>query len=402
MKSIFNRFKKIKSVYLDFASTTPVDNRVLKAMSPYWSTYFFNPSASYTNAQNIKKIIKESRIAIASHIGVKESEVIFTQGGTESINIALIGCFKKIQKDNIANPHILISSIEHPAVTECIEYLKSLGAEVEKIPVNKKGVIDTQEFEKMLKPETVLVSVISASNETGVVQPIHKLSSSIKKFKNSLGRTFENYPYIHTDASQLTLTGNISISKLGVDMITIDGSKIYAPKMSGVLIKKQYVELEPIMFGGGQEKGLRPGTESVVHIVGITKAINLVYQNHTQYNKKFSAFKNYFIQLLDTSKIPYEINGEGEMLPHILNICIKSLQSDFAVIQMDEYGIECAAMTSCAGSKGALVSEVLNAMDKSECAGSSLRFSFGLTTSKSDIKKAVHALQKVCIDQKVV
>ncbi|MEY4440469.1 MAG: hypothetical protein RLY49_95 [Candidatus Parcubacteria bacterium] len=402
MKSILNIVINTKKTHLDFAATTPVAKEVQKAIEPFWSRYFFNPSSSYKAGQDIKKVIKKSRSNIAVYFGVKESEVIFTQGGTESINIALIGLIKNIQKNFEFKPHVLVSSIEHPAVSECVEYIKSLNVDVEYIPVFENGSIDVQAFEKMLKPETVLISVIGASNETGVIQPIHKVSSIVKKYKNSLGRIQTQYPFVHSDVSQMTLTQNVSIPKLGADMLTVDGSKIYAPKMTGLLVKKSYVELEPIMFGGGQESGLRSGTESLATSVGIDTALTLIDKRIKKDVKHFEILKDFFIKQLNKSNIPFEINGSGEILPNIFNICIKGLNSDFAVIQMDEYGVQCAAMTSCAGSKGVLESDILRAMGKNECAASSLRFSFGRSTTRKDIVKAVRVLKKVCGLQKVI
>lgn len=401
MKSFLNNVINTKQVHLDFASTTPVAHEVVLAMKPYWETQFYNPSASYTAGQNIKKLIKKARIQIGQILQVKESEVLFTQGGTESINLALIGLIKMvIQKESFV-PHVIISAIEHPAVVECIEYIKTLGVDVDILPVHTSGVIDVQVLEKLLNERTVLVSIIGASNETGVIQPIHKVSSSVKKFKNSHNRAHTDYPFVHSDVSQMTLTQDISSTKLGVDMFTIDGSKVYAPKMSGLLIKKQHVEIEPLIYGGGQEFGLRSGTESVTSIVGITKALELIEKRKNKDIEHFLKLKEFFISELHKKSISFEINGTGEILPNILNICILKLNSDFAVIQLDEYGVNCAAMTSCAGSKGILKSEILLAMHKDECAGSSLRFSFGRETTQKEIQKTVNILKKVLILQKV-
>lgn len=402
MKSFLNTVINTKKVHLDFAATTPVAREVQKAIEPFWSKYFYNPSASYKAGQDIKKIIKKARGHSANFFGVKESEVIFTQGGSESITLAIVGFIRNVKKTVDFTPHVLVSSIEHPAVSECIEHSKTLGVDVECIPVFENGSIDVQTFEKMLRPETVLITVIGASNETGVIQPIHKVSSIVKKYKNSLGRTQSQYPFIHSDVSQMTLTQNVSIPKLGVDMLTIDGSKIYAPKMTGLLVKKQYIELEPIVFGGGQEFGLRSGTESLATSVGIDIALTLIEKRREKDIKHFEMLKEFFIKQLNKTTIQYEINGNGEILPNILNICIHGLNSDFAVIQMDEYGVNCAAMTSCAGSKGILKSDILLAMGKEDCAGSSLRFSFGRTTTKNDIVKGVKVIERVCKMQKSV
>lgn len=401
MKSFLNTVINTKKVHLDFAATTPVAKEVQKAIDPFWSKYFYNPSSSYKTGHDIKKVIKKARGHIASFFGVKESEVIFTQGGSESITLALVGFIRNIKKTTDFTPHVLVSSIEHPAVSECVEYIKTLGVDVEYIPVFENGSIDVQIFEKMLRPETVLVTIVGASNETGVIQPIHKVSSIVKKYKNNLERTQTQYPFIHSDVSQMTLTQNVSISKLGVDMLTVDGSKIYAPKMTGLLIRKQYVELEPIIFGGGQEFGLRSGTESLATSVGIDTALVLIQKRREKDVKHFKMLKDFFVKQLNKTSIQYEINGASEIIPNILNICIKGLNSDFAVIQLDEYGVNCAAMTSCAGSKGILKSDILLAMGKDTCAGSSLRFSFGRTTTKKEIIKTVKVLGKVCRLQKL-
>jgi cysteine desulfurase len=402
MKSFLNNFINTKKIHLDFAATTPVAPEVVRAMKPYWNEDFFNPSASYKPGQDIKKLIQKARTRIALALEVKSSEIIFTQGGTESINLALIGLVKHVLKTESFVPHILISAIEHPAVVECAEYLKTLGAEIEYVPVLKRGIVDIQAFEKMINERTVLISVIGASNETGVIQPIHKITSAVKKYKNSIGRTFEQYPFVHSDVSQLALTHPVTAGKLGADMLTLDGSKIYAPKMSGILMKKQYITIEPLVYGGGQEYGLRSGTESVANIVALDTAMHLLLDRQYKDVYHFTHLKEFFIQKLTDSKIPFELNGEGEIVPHILNICIPGLNSDFAVIQLDEAGVQCAAMTSCAGSKGILESEILNAMGKKECAGSSLRFSFGRSTTSRDITKAVAILHKICKKQKVV
>lgn len=402
MKSFLHTVINRKHIHLDFAATTPVAKEVVGAMNPFWTKLFFNPSASYKAGQDIKKIIKKTRIHIGNFFGVKESEIIFTQGGTESINLALIGYVRHIKKTESFKPHIIVSAIEHPAVSECVEYIKTLDVEVDVIPVFENGAINTQAFEKLLNERTVLISVIGASNETGVIQPIHKVSSIVKKFKNTHNRIQTQYPFVHSDISQMVLTQDVSISKLGADMLTIDGSKMYAPKMTGLLVRKQYVELEPIMYGGGQEFGLRSGTENVSLIIGLGKAIEIIEKRKKKDIEHFLKLKEFFIQELTKTTIGFEINGTGEILPNILNICIDGLNSDFAVIQLDEYGVNCAAMTSCAGSKGILKSEILEAMGKSDCAGSSLRFSFGRNTTKIEIARAVKVLEKVCGLQRVV
>jgi cysteine desulfurase len=403
MNSFLNRFINKKNIHLDFAATTPVDFSVYKAMKPFFSKDFFNPSSSYKDAISIKKSISKFRTNISRFFQVKENEVFFTQGGTESNNIAIIGLAKHVLQNNEFIPHMIFSSIEHPAISECIPVLKKMGVDIDIVPVSEKGIVQTKVLEKLINERTILISIILVSNELGVIQPIHKISSVVKKYKNKIHRTFSQYPFVHTDASQAVITENLNTSVLGVDMISIDGSKMYAPKMSGLLIKKQFIKLSPVLYGGGQEGGLRSGTEHAASIAGLSKALDIIEFRKVKDIEKFNTLKKLFIQELDASCLSYTINGDIEnSAPHILNICIQGLNSDFAIIQLDELGINCSAMTACASSKGIPKSDVIIALGRPECAQSSLRFSFGRTTTPREIKKAVKALVDVCKKQKVV
>lgn len=403
MISFLNNFINRKNIHLDFAATTPVDNAVYKEMKKYFSEEFFNPSSNYKDAVFVSKKIKKYRSVCARFFQVKDHEVIFTQGGTESINLAILGLARFTLMHSSFVPHMIFSSIEHPAVKECIPTLRSLGVDIDIVSVNKNGIVNVQELEKKITPRTILISIIFVSNETGTIEPIHKISSIVKKFKNSQNRTQNEYPFIHSDVSQAILTCDVSLSKLGVDMLSVDASKMYGPKMSGLLIKKQHVVLEPLVYGGGQERGLRSGTEHTASIAGTATALFCVIKNKSRDTKHFSRLRTIFIQKLNESIIPYRINGDiQKTVPHILNICIPNLNSDYAIIQLDELGINCSAMTACQGAKGIPKSEVIEALGKPECSQSSLRFSFGRTTTTSDIHKAVLALCEVCQKQKVV
>ncbi len=400
MKSFLNNFINRRNIHLDYASTTPVAPEVVRAMQPYLTERFYNPSSSYMDAQKVKKEIRIHRVEIARMFQSKESEVIFTQGGTESNNLAILGLARHAVEHFGFKPHMMFSEIEHPAVSECIPVLKKMGIDIDIIRVNEKGVLDTQDLEKKLTERTILISVIMVSNEIGAIQPIHKVSSLIKRYKNKLQRPFTQYPFIHTDASQAILTEDVGMSKLGVDMISVDGSKIYAPKMTGLLIRKQYVPLEPLVYGGGQEFGLRSGTENAAGIVGLSAALSLVRTFKEKDRKRFEKLRSTFLDELSKTGITYELNGnDNAHVPHIINICIPRLNSDFAVIQLDELGVNCSAMTACASAKGMPKSQVLEAIGKPECAASSLRFSFGRTTTVSDVRKGVRVLAKVVTKQ---
>lgn len=401
MNSFLNNLKKRimhrKNIHLDYASTTPVAPEVVRAMRPYLTERFFNPSSSYRDAQGVKKEIRVHRVEIARMFQAKDSEVVFTQGGTESNNLAILGLARHAAQHFDFKPHMIFSEIEHPAVSECIPVLKKMGIDIDIVRVSEKGVLDLRDLEKKLTERTILVSVIMVSNEIGTIQPIHKVSSLIKRYKNKLKRPFTEYPFIHTDASQAMLTGEVGISKLGVDMISIDGSKIYAPKMTGLLIRKQHVSLEPLIYGGGQEFGLRPGTENAAGIVGLSTALALTRERKDRDVAHFEKLRAVFLDELSKSEITYELNGEGSVhVPHIVNVCIPRLNSDFAVIQLDELGVNCSAMTACASAKGVPKSQVIEAIGRPECAASSLRFSFGRNTVAGEIRKTVKILLDVC------
>jgi len=403
MKNVLKNLINKKNIHLDFAATTYVDALVSKKIKPYFKGAFFNPSSSYLDGQSIKKEIVQNRNSIARFFQVKENEVIFTQGGTESANLALLGFAKSILRQVDFTPHMIFSNLEHPAVSECISVLKEMGIVIDTLCVNESGIVDIKELEKLLKKETVLVGIIFVSSELGVIQPFSKITRTLKRFKNEMHRSFSEYPYLYTDASQAILTQNISLSGLGIDMMTVDGSKIYAPKMTGMLIKKQYVEIEPIMYGGGQEYGIRPGTENPATSKALSIACEIISKRQSDDVYHFQRLKTYFIKQLDISTIPYSINSEISLcVPNILNICIEGLNSDFAVIQMDELGVNCASATACASNKGIPISQSVIALGKKGCETSSLRFSFGRTTTTRQIKKAVKILMKVCQKQKIV
>jgi cysteine desulfurase len=292
--------------------------------------------------------------------------------------------------------HIITSAVEHPAILESCREIERLGlAEVTYLPVLENGKIDTSIVKKYLKPETVLVTVILANNEIGTIQSVRDIAREIKKYKNENDRRFDEPPYLHTDASQAPLYLDINLDRLGVHMMTLDSSKIYGPKGVGCLIKKSYVPMASVTFGGGQEFGVRPGTENVPSIVGFGCALEIAENEREENYKKVSALQKYFIELL-TEKIPNaEINGTiKNRLPNNINICIKGLNSEFAVIQLDEEGISCSAMTACKSSSEEAKSYVVNALGN-DCGTSSLRFSFDKNTTKKEIDYVIEKLSAI-------
>jgi cysteine desulfurase len=386
--------KRGKHIHLDFSSTTPVEKKVLNKMLSFYSKNFFNPSSIYLDAKLVKDQIEDYRSKIANKLQVKSSEIIFTNGGTESINMAILGIVKS-QKFTVKTPHIISSVVEHPAVMQTLGEAQRLGAEVTLLKVNEEGLVSVEDLKKELRENTVLITIVYATSETGTIQPIRKIGVEIQKFKERLSRSNDQFPYFHTDASQAALTLDLNVDKLKVDMMTLDGSKIYGPKANGCLVKKRNVEIKPIIFGGGQEKGIRPGTENVSGIVGFCEALLIVFQRREIDKEKFEVLQKYMIEKLESEIPEADINGSiKNRISNNINICIPNTNAEFTVIMMDEEGINCSAGTACKAMSGTGHSYAIEALGKRGCEQSSIRFSFGRSTSKKDIDKAISALRK--------
>lgn len=400
---MFWKKRRQKNIHLDFLGTTPVDKKIFKKMKGFFSVDFYNPSSIYMDAKKIKDLIEEYRKKIAKILQVKNTEIIFTNGGTESINLAILGIAKKFQIPN-PNPqklHMVSTKIEHPAVLESLKEAERLGAKVTYLDVDEEGIINIEDFKKSLSEETKLVAIGYANSEIGVIQDISRIGREILKFKNILKRSEEDFPFFFCDASQAGLTLDLNVNRLKVDMMTLDGSKIYGPKANGCLIKKNYVEISPILFGGGQEWGLRAGTENVAGIIGFCEALILASRKKEKDKKHFEKLQKYMLEKIAKEIPEAELNGvssstslRASRLSNNINICIKGLNSEFAVIMMDEFGINCSSMTACKSMKGNGQSYVIEALGKPKCVGSSLRFSFGRKTTRKDIDKTIKALRK--------
>jgi len=385
-----------KRVYLDYASTTPVDKTVLKKMSRFFNADFYNAQGLYKSAIEVKNFLDQAREDVARVCGVKNNEVIFTGSGTESNNLALIGVIKAFQKihPNL-KPKIITTEIEHTSIIEPLKYLSTGGVEVVYLKTLPNGQIDIEEFKKVLDESVVLISVMLANNEIGTLLPVRKISAEIKKFKNKIDRAHFDFPYLHSDASQTPCFLDINVNTVGIDLMTLDGSKIYGPKGAGVLIRKSYVPIENILFGGNQEFGLRPGTENVALIVGFAEALKLANKNHERDSEKLIQLRDYFIDQV-LKKFPQaKLNGDREnRLPNNVNFCVIGLHAEFAVIKLSELGVACSSVTACKNISDETRSYVVDALGEN-CGSSSLRFTLGRFTTRGDIDFTLKALEKV-------
>ncbi|KKS07660.1 MAG: hypothetical protein A3A90_01290 [Candidatus Zambryskibacteria bacterium RIFCSPLOWO2_01_FULL_35_19] len=411
---------KEKRIFLDYASITPVDLSVAKEMTKIQKDFWANPSSLHTEGERAKNILEEARIRIARILHCKASEVFFTASGTESLNIAILGICRedvilgtKPKSDfGFALPHIIVSTIEHPAVLEPIKYLLKEGkAEVSFITPNEKGIINPDSIKKEIKENTVLIAIQHANNEIGTIQPIQKIAKVIREYKSTRTLLVQNKllvgPYLLVDASQSVLYENVSLERLGADLLVLDGIKIYGPRGMGLLVVKTGVKISPIIFGGGQEGGLRSGTENVVAVAGLAKALEIATKKREKESKSLTKLRDYAITEI-LKEIPNtSLNGDLEnRLPNNINICFASpklsaksgfqkIDSEFLVIKLDTLGFAVSAASACHALSLENGSYVIEAVSNKECASSSLRITLGRNTKKSDLDSFISALKKI-------
>ncbi|MEO5366315.1 MAG: cysteine desulfurase [Magnetococcus sp. WYHC-3] len=393
--------KKSKQVFVDFASTTPTDEKVLKAMMPFFRHDFSNPSSLHGGGVIAKKAIEIARKNVAKIMHCRSEEIIFTGSGTESDNLAIIGVARAaLVSKRFDAPKILTLAIEHLAITRACEVLEKEGIKTEYIPVDENGKVKMAEFEKMLDENVVLVSVMHSNNEIGTLEPVHDISRKINAFKAEVGRNVDDYPYFHVDACQSPNYFDVSKDKLGADLITLDGSKVYGPKGVGLLFKKRRVPLEPIIVGSHQEGGFRAGTENVAGIVGLVKALEISDRTRAKESERALKLQKYFWAGLEKIKKEtgreIKLNGHPiERLPNNVNICIPGLNTEFTLFQLDAKGICVSAAATCKSLERRLKSYVLEAVGSPECAESSLRFTFGRTTTRAEVDYCLKVLGKI-------
>jgi cysteine desulfurase len=370
-----------KIIYLDHASTTYLDPKVKKAMDPYFESIFGNPGSLHQLGLQAKHTVQESRENIAKQLNCKAEEIIFTSGGTESINLAIKGvAFKK------GKGHIITSKIEHPAVFETCKYLERKGFTVTYLEVNKFGLISLKDLERAIKSNTILISIMYANNEIGTIEPIKEIGRIAKK----------NKILFHTDACQAAGALDLDVNQLNVDLMTLNGSKIYGPKGIGILYKSQEVRLEPLIHGGGQEGRARSGTENVPGIVGFAKALELAQKEKEKENSRLIGLRDYFIQDI-LRKIPKSfLNGHpNKRLPNNANISFLDVEGESIMLYLDDKGIALSTGSACS-STTLEVSHVLDAIGLvHDAAHGSIRVSLGKSTTKEDLDYTIKEVVKI-------
>ena len=381
----------MKDIYLDYASTTPTDPKVVKAMEPYWTKYYGNPSSLYQLGLKSKEAITEAKLKISQLLNCQSDEIIFTGGGTESINLALKGVMNKV-KDG----HIITSATEHHAVLHTTDSLKKSGHSVSILPVDAEGLIKLTDISKAIKNNTRLVSIMMANNEIGVIQDIQKIGALLERLNKT--RLEKNLPkiYFHTDACQASGVLDLDVKKLHVDLLTINGSKAYGPKGVGALYIKTGTIIGPIIDGGGQENNLRSGTENVPGIVGLATALELTNKSKTKENARLTKLRDQLIKGI-LKNIPKTIlNGHpSKRLPNNVNISILDVEGEAMLLYLDEVGIQASTGSACT-STTLDPSHVIRALGcPYEVAHGSMRFTLGKYTTATDIQYVLKQLPEI-------
>lgn len=384
--------KKIKEIYLDHAATTYTDPQVVKAMLPYFTEIYGNPSALYHKGLQANGALNDARRSVSKLIGALPENIVFTAGGSESDNLAIFGI---AQAHSDKGKHIITTAIEHHAVLHPFEDLEKQGWSVTYLKVDEQGFIKIDELKKALRPDTVLVSIMYANNEVGTIEPIAEIGREILKHRKENNTA---YPYFHTDACQAAEYLSLDVEKLHADLMTINGSKIYGPKGVGMLYVRRGVRIKAQVVGGGQERHLRAGTENVPAIMGFARALELAQQNGQKENDRLIKLSNYFFQELQ-NKIPkIKLNGPPigtGRLANNLNIAFEGIEGEALLLYLDEYGIMCSNGSACT-SESVAPSHVLTAMGlNAKMAQSSIRFTLGRSTQKDDIDYVMKYLPNV-------
>lgn len=373
----------MEPIYLDYNATTPIDPEVADAMRPYLDRYFGNPSSAHLHGITAKKAVETARQQVAELLNCEPDEIIFTSGGTESNNFAIKGA--ALARRNVGN-HIITSTIEHPAVTEVCSYLKTLGFAISTIPVDETGCIDPGELERVITARTILITVMHANNEVGTIQPIEEISSYAR----------EHGVAFHTDAAQSVGKISTDVQDLGVDLLSVAGHKLYAPKGVGALFVRRGTRLEKFMHGAGHERNMRAGTENVLEIVGLGKACEIARRDLSANMTRMKALRDRLHEGLKSVEKDLRLNGHPEKrLPNTLSIGFRNTEASTLLNELIIANISASAGSACHAGE-TTISHVLAAMKVPlDYAMGTLRLSVGKMTTEVEIDQTIERMSKL-------
>lgn len=373
----------MRRIYLDYAATTPTHPDVVKAMLPYFTEKFGNPSAIYACAQETKAAIEDARSKVARLLGARDEEIVFTSGGTEANNFAIKGtAYANKRKGN----HIITNVIEHHAVLETCHFLEKMGYQLTILPVDSYGMVSPDDVRNAITPKTILITIMMANNEIGTIQPIAEISKIAR----------EAGVYLHTDAVQTACHLPINVDELGVDMLSMSAHKFYGPKGVGALYIRKGTRLVSFMHGGGQERNRRASTENVPGIVGMGKAVELAMDEMDTEAKRITRLRDKLIKGLFDRIDPLRLNGHPQKrLPNNVNISIAFVEGEAICLNLDVEGI-CASTGSACSSGSLEPSHVMLALKlPPEEMRSSIRFSLGKWTTDEEIEYVLDVLPRI-------
>jgi len=384
--------KKQKPIYLDHSATTPVDKRVLKAMLPYFSSTYGNPSSLHSFGQKAAAGVEKAREQAAEFLNCEPGEIIFTSGATEADNLAIFGVVGALRRQSAGEPHIITSKVEHPAVLEPFSKLEEQGVEVSRLPVKKNGIIDLEVFKKSIKGNTVLVSVMYVNSEVGSIQPIREMGKIIEK----INQTRKNKIYFHTDAVQAANFLNCNVKYLHVDSLSLSGHKIYGPKGIGALFVKRGTPIIGVQLGGHHEKNLRSGTLNVPGIVGLGEALRLAAKDREKNNRKIAGLRDELVAQIRRRIPKIMLNTDlKNSTPSHANISFVGAEGEAILIALDLGGVAVSTGSACA-SASLKASPVLLAMGlKEEVAHSTIRFTFGNHNTQAEVSRVLKILPPI-------
>lgn len=373
----------MKIKYFDNAATTQVNQDVIKEMLPYFSIEYGNPSSLYSIGRRAKRALEEARRKIANIINCKPNEIYFTSCGTESDNLAIKGiAYANKEKGK----HIITSKIEHPAVLNTCKGLEEQGYKVTYLDVDQNGIVNVEQLKASIKTDTILITIIFANNEIGTIQPIEEIGKIAK----------ENNIIFHTDAVQAMGNLKIDVKKLNINALSMSAHKFYAPKGIGALYVGEDVNFKQIQNGGHQEKNKRAGTENLAEIVGMSKALELIYKNFENHNNKIKELRDYYIEKIQSNIVDSKLNGDRiNRLPGNANMSFKNINAEELLFELDEKGI-CASAGSACSSGSTSPSHVLTAIGlPPEWANGTLRVTIGMNNTKEEVDYLINALVEI-------
>lgn len=369
-----------QEIYLDYAAATPVDARVLETMLPYFSERFANPSASYSVAREVRAAVEDARARIAHLMGAKPAQIVFTAGATEANNLALTAASH--------GAHVLASAIEHESIRACADMRDA----IELLPVTPEGFVTPEALRSAIRPETELVSVSYANGEIGTIQPMRELAVVVEEERaRRLGDGDMRPLHLHTDASQAAALKSLNVSSLGADLVTVSAAKMYGPKQVGLLWARSGIELHPLMCGGGQESGLRSGTENVPGIIGFARAFEIAREEQKDEARRLRELRDRLQRSLTDAFDWAVVAGprkDAQRLDNLLHVSFPGLEARRLVILLDQQGVAVGTGAACAASK-MTVSPVLEAIGMyPDVAAGSLRITLGRSTTSEQIDRA--------------